>query len=275
MTTLRKEYRIVLPVTLSEYNIAQLYTVAEMSKSESTGDTSIEILENIDFDHEIYGKCRKTIKTMNLNSKVPSVIRKVLPSKALSLEEVAYNLFPKCVTTYTNKAFSSSSFKVTVESLHIDGNIYKENIFNKSIGEWKETKVEYIDISKTIVDTKYDPTVFRSEKKGIGPLVIQSRDGKDKSKNKEYKDWIEECVDKNIPLMTCYKYVTVEINYFGFGWLTKEVDRNIQKIFIGAHQKLFCDMDNWCDLTLEDIRQIEVTTKEELKKIVSENVSSK
>ena len=32
-----KEYRVILPMTVEEYNIAQLYAVAEASKNETGG----------------------------------------------------------------------------------------------------------------------------------------------------------------------------------------------------------------------------------------------
>ena len=40
------EYRIVLPLTVEEYHIGQLYGVAEMSKNETSGGEGIEILLN-------------------------------------------------------------------------------------------------------------------------------------------------------------------------------------------------------------------------------------
>ncbi|EJW04480.1 hypothetical protein EDEG_01297 [Edhazardia aedis USNM 41457] len=252
MTIIHKEYRIVMPITTQKYNICQLYTVAALSKSESTGDTSIKIVENKDYDHEVLGHCRKTHKILNLNSKVPYIIRKCMPSNdALKLVETAYNAYPKCSTTYTNKYFNENTFKMTVNSVHVDGVDFQDNINEMPANIWKNTKVDYIDIA---VDGEYEvkPSDYISQKAKIGPL---------------HKGWIEDFKKQNIPLMTCYKQVSIEINCFGLGWLVNEVEKQLRKIFATSHQQMFCQMDDWYDLTIEDIRKIEEETKKLLDNI--------
>ncbi|KAK9510294.1 hypothetical protein O3M35_005111 [Rhynocoris fuscipes] len=67
------------------------------------------------------------------------------------------------------------------------------------------------------------------------------------------------------PVMTCYKLVTVEFKWFG---LQSRIENFIQKserrLFTTFHRQLFCWMDRWYGLTMEDIRKIEEATKEEL-----------
>lgn len=41
-----KEYRVVLPMTVDQYQVAQLFSVAEASKSETGGGEGVEILKN-------------------------------------------------------------------------------------------------------------------------------------------------------------------------------------------------------------------------------------
>ena len=45
------EYRVPLPLEVTEYQVAQLYTVAEMSKKETHGDAGVEILINQPYEH--------------------------------------------------------------------------------------------------------------------------------------------------------------------------------------------------------------------------------
>uniref|UniRef100_A0A1B6LD53 Phosphatidylinositol transfer protein N-terminal domain-containing protein n=1 Tax=Graphocephala atropunctata TaxID=36148 RepID=A0A1B6LD53_9HEMI len=91
-----------------------------------------------------------------------------------------------------------------------------------------------------------DPTKFKSEKTGRGPLT---------------NSWTE-TVD---PVMTCYKLVSVEFKWFG---LQTRVENFIQKserrLFTVFHRQLFCWMDRWHGLTMADIRALEEKTKEEL-----------
>ncbi|PSN56764.1 Phosphatidylinositol transfer protein alpha isoform [Blattella germanica] len=117
----------------------------------------------------------------------------------------------------------------------------------------KHREVVHIDIANdpvTHADYKpdEDPTKFKSEKTGRGPLVGQ---------------WM----DKVNPVMTCYKLVTVEFKWFG---LQTRIENFIQKserrLFTNFHRQVFCWMDRWHGLTMEDIRAIEDKTKEELDK---------
>lgn len=95
-----------------------------------------------------------------------------------------------------------------------------------------------------------DPSKFKSQKTGRGPLV-----GKDWKHNVQ-------------PVMTCYKLVTCEFKWFG---LQTRVEGFIQKaerrLFTNFHRQVFCWIDRWYGLTMEDIRAIEDNTKEELDRV--------
>lgn len=116
----------------------------------------------------------------------------------------------------------------------------------------KAREVIHIDIANDpISNADYkedeDPTRFKSEKTGRGPLVG--------------KDWKREVK----PVMTCYKLVTCEFKWFG---LQSRVESFIQKaerrLFTNFHRQVFCWIDRWHGLTMEDIRALEDITKKEL-----------
>lgn len=44
-----KEFRVTLPLTVEEYQVAQLYSVAEVSKNNTGGGEGIEVLKNEPF----------------------------------------------------------------------------------------------------------------------------------------------------------------------------------------------------------------------------------
>ncbi|WAR01309.1 PIPuncharacterized [Mya arenaria] len=46
------EYRVIMPMTVDEYQVAQLYSVAEASKDNTGGGEGIEVLVNEPFDLE-------------------------------------------------------------------------------------------------------------------------------------------------------------------------------------------------------------------------------
>ncbi|KAJ6633223.1 Phosphatidylinositol transfer protein alpha isoform [Pseudolycoriella hygida] len=228
-----KEFRVTLPLTVEEYQVAQLYSVAEASKNETGGGEGIEVLKNEPFDKYPllggkYSSGQYTYKIYHLASKVPAFIRLLAPKGSLEIHEEAWNAYPYCRTVITVHELSAEKLK-SREVIHID-------IANDPIASADYKPLE-------------DPTKFKSEKTGRGPLVGN--------------EWM-----KNVdPVMTCYKLVTCEFKWFG---LQTKIESFIQKserrLFTTFHRQVFCWMDRWYGLTMDDIRAIEDKTKEELDK---------
>ncbi|XP_067615237.1 phosphatidylinositol transfer protein alpha isoform isoform X1 [Eurosta solidaginis] len=255
-----KEYRVTLPLTVEEYQVAQLYSVAEASKNETGGGEGIEVLKNEPFtDYPLlggkYNAGQYTYKIYHLASKVPAFIRLLAPKGSLEIHEEAWNAYPYCRTVITNPKFMKDGFRVSIDSFHMPndaGDI--QNVHELPPEKLKTREVVHIDIANdTVLPADYkpteDPTKFKSEKTGRGPLV-----GPNWKKN----------VD---PVMTCYKLVTCEFKWFG---LQTRIENFIQKserrLFTNFHRQVFCWMDRWHGLTMEDIRAIEEKVKEELDK---------
>ena len=47
-----KEYRIPLPISVSEYQVGQLYSVAEASKDNTGGGEGVEVVKNEPYEDE-------------------------------------------------------------------------------------------------------------------------------------------------------------------------------------------------------------------------------
>lgn len=74
--------------------------VAKYSAAESGGESGsdgVEILQNEPFENE-FGSGQYTHKIYHLASKLPSWLASLLPKNALTLEEEAWNTYPRCVT---------------------------------------------------------------------------------------------------------------------------------------------------------------------------------
>ncbi|XP_008938110.1 PREDICTED: phosphatidylinositol transfer protein beta isoform, partial [Merops nubicus] len=96
-----------------------------------------------------------------------------------------------------------------------------------------------------------DPALFQSVKTKRGPLG---------------PNWKKElATDEECPKMCAYKLVTIKFKWWG---LQNKVENFIQKqekrIFTNFHRQLFCWIDKWIDLTMEDIRRMEDETQKEL-----------
>lgn len=103
------------------------------------------------------------------------------------------------------------------------------------------------DGQKTEFDTVvYDPASTKSEKTGRGPLV---------------GDWIS----TTQPVMCAYKLAEIRFSMFGFQTKVENAIFNGQKnLLINFHKQVFCLLDSWHGMTVEDIRRFEDQTKMEL-----------
>ncbi|KAJ1905742.1 hypothetical protein IWQ60_012218 [Tieghemiomyces parasiticus] len=245
-----KEYRIVNNLTVEEYQVAQLYAVAQSSKNETGGGEGVEVQKNEPYDNE-HGKGQYTYKVYHLASRLPSFISKLAPASSLMLHEEAWNGYPHCKTVLTSP-FMGDKFKIVYETMHVADRGTNENALNAPKDVLKKRQVVKIDVANDKPD-KYkadeDPSIFKSEKTGRGPLK---------------GDWQKTCE----PVMTCYKLVTAEFVWFGLQTLVESfIHKAVHNLFINFHRQLFCWTDQWYGMTIEDIRALEAKTAQDLEEL--------
>ncbi|XP_013879131.1 phosphatidylinositol transfer protein alpha isoform isoform X1 [Austrofundulus limnaeus] len=237
------------------YQVGQLYAVAEASKSETGGGEGVEVLVNEPYEKD-GEKGQYTHKVYHLQSKVPQFVRMIAPKGSLEVHEKAWNAYPYCRTILTN-TYMKDKFMIKIETWHKPDMGNEENVHKLDENVWKNTEVINIDIAERscISDKDYkpeqDPAIFKSVKTGRGPLG---------------PDWQKELAQNpNCPHMCAYKLVTVEFKWMG---LQNKMESYIQKVekrlFTHFHRQLFCSIDKWVDLTMEDIRRMEDETQKEL-----------
>lgn len=258
-----KEFRVILPLTVEEYQVAQLYSVAIASKNETGGGEGIEVVANEPFTAKSgsqpkypllggqYDAGQFTHKIYHLASKVPSIVRWLAPSGSLEIHEEAWNAYPYCRTVVTNPGYMKEHFFIKIETMHLPDRGDTENAHNLSAEDLKKREVITIDIANDTVEARdyketEDPTKYHSLKTGRGPLQ---------------GDWKKSVT----PVMCCYKLVTAHFKWLG---LQDRVENFIQKserrIFTNFHRQLFCWTDEWFGMTMADIRDFEAKVKKEL-----------
>ncbi|XP_047450817.1 phosphatidylinositol transfer protein alpha isoform-like [Mugil cephalus] len=250
-----KEFRIVLPISVEEYQVGQLYSVAEASKSETGGGEGVEVLVNEPYEKD-GEKGQYTHKIYHLQSKVPGVIRVLAPKGSLEVHEKAWNAYPYCRTILTN-AYMKDKFMIKIETWHKPDMGDQDNVHGLEKNAWKDTEVIHIDIgdrnsiSAKDYNADLDPAIFKSEKTGRGPLT---------------PGWQNELANNpSCPHMCAYKLVTVEFKWTGLqGRMESFIQRVEKRLFNLFHRQLFCWIDKWIDLTMDDIRRMEEETKKEL-----------
>jgi hypothetical protein len=94
------EFRVVMPLSVEEYKIAQMYMVTKMQQQQTSGgaDEGVEVLVNEPFENEEFGKGQFTSKIYHLQSKLPSWLAAFAPLNSMLIEEEAWNAYPKCKT---------------------------------------------------------------------------------------------------------------------------------------------------------------------------------
>lgn len=254
-----KEFRVTLPMTVEEYQVAQLYSVAEASKNETGGGEGVEVIKNEPYEDIplLGGKFTKgqyTKKIYHLATKVPGIVRAIAPKNSLEIHEEAWNAYPYCKTVLTNPGYmGTDKFQICVETYHFADRGTSHNLHELPEDKLKLREIVHIDIANDqISNNDYkqdeDPTIYKSEKTGRGPLK---------------GNWMSSVE----PVMTCYKLVTVEFKWFGLQTKVESFIMNTQRrLFTNFHRQVFCWTDRWHGMTMEDIRRLEDETKDELEK---------
>ncbi|XP_070826757.1 phosphatidylinositol transfer protein alpha isoform-like [Chaetodon trifascialis] len=242
-------------VMLSMYQVGQLYAVAEASKNETGGGEGVEVISNEPYEKD-GEKGQFTHKIYHLQSKVPTFMRVLAPKGSLEVHEKAWNAYPYCRTILTNE-YMKDKFMIKIETWHKPDMGTQDNVHGLDQSTWDEVKVVDIDIADgSCISSKdykeeHDPTIFKSEKTGRGPL------------GPDWKKQLSENPD--CPHMCAYKLVTVEFKWMGLQNKVESLIHKVEKrLFTIFHRQLFCWMDKWIDLTMDDIRNMEEETKKEL-----------
>jgi hypothetical protein len=244
------EYRIPLPFTLEEWQKGQQYMIAKASLLETDGREGIEVLKDEPFQNDV-GKGNFTHKVFHLASKLPEWTKKIIPDSVLQIEEKSWNLFPYSKTVYRCPLFGDRC-KIIVETIHKadNGDTYNIHKLNRQI--LKERIVDLIDIAEDTVDKKFykpeeDPTLFESKKTKRGPLTYGWR-------------------FNTKPIICAYKLAIVEFNVPGFRKRGEKLIHDIIRgIYLRTHRQAFCWIDEWIDISLNDIKKMEEKLTKRLK----------
>lgn len=124
------EYRIPLPMTVDEFERAQLFMIAEKSLAATGKDGGVEWLSNEPFDNTdghwgvspITGvvvpqtRGQYTLKRYHLKSKLPAVVCATMPSSATHLVEESWNAFPHTRTVIVSPYFDYDKFHIVSEA---------------------------------------------------------------------------------------------------------------------------------------------------------------
>ncbi|KAM9219772.1 membrane-associated phosphatidylinositol transfer protein 1 isoform 2-T2 [Dugong dugon] len=245
-----KEYHILLPMSLDEYQVAQLYMIQKKSREESSGEGSgVEILANQPYTDGPGGSGQYTHKVYHVGSHIPGWFRALLPKAALQVEEESWNAYPYTRTRYTCPFVEK--FSIEIETYYLPDGGQQPNVFNLSGAERRQRILDTIDIVRDAVapgeyKAEEDPRLYRSVKTGRGPLA---------------DDWAQMAAQTG-PLMCAYKLCKVEFRYWGMQAKIEQFihDVGLRRVMLRAHRQAWCWQDEWTELSMADIRALEEET---------------
>ena len=222
-------------MTVEEYQVAQLFSVAEASKNETGGGEGIEVIKNEPYEDVplLNGKFTSgqyTYKHLHLGSKVPKLIKSVAP-KELVLHEQAWNAYPYCKSVYSIPGYDKDDFYIIVETYHLPDMGDQVNVHELDSMKLEKRVVVNIDIANDAVasadyKSDEDPKTFKSEKTGRGPLTG------------EWKSSVD-------PVMTAYKLVTIQFKWWGLQTLVENIiDRYEKRLFTNFHRQVSQDFSD-------------------------------
>ncbi|XP_026327190.1 cytoplasmic phosphatidylinositol transfer protein 1 [Hyposmocoma kahamanoa] len=238
---LTKEYRICMPITVEEYRIGQLYMIARHSFEQSSHGEGVEVVANEEVNDEVNGVGQFTEKRIHLSSHLPYWVQSMIP-KIFYVTEKAWNYYPYTVTEYTCSFIPK--FSISIQTRYENNNGTTENCLGLTPEELETREVDFIDIAYDEIKPHHykeaeDPKFFKSEKTGRGPLVEGWR-------------------DTQKPIMCCYKAVSVKFEVWGLQTRVEDyVQGAIREILLLGHRQAFVWMDDWYNMTIEDVREYE------------------
>ncbi|KAJ7424430.1 Cytoplasmic phosphatidylinositol transfer protein 1 [Willisornis vidua] len=203
------------------------------------------------------------------SGKLPSWARAVVP-KIFYVTEKAWNYYPYTITEQDSKAERVTAvhvsdleesvnnrlnladclkcsflpkFSIHIETKYEDNKGSNDSIFDKEAKDL-EREVCFIDIASDEIPERYykeseDPKYFKSQKTGRGQLK---------------EGWRE----THQPIMCSYKLVTVKFEVWGLQTRVEQfVHKVVRDILLIGHRQAFAWVDEWYDMTMDDVREYE------------------
>ena len=261
------EFRIILPTSLQQYKIGNLYMTAQRSKEETeqVQGEGIETITNEPFQNETESG-QYTYKIMHFKSRIPAFIRWALPDKYCHCHEKSWNSYPHYHTEYAVPGLGDN-FLMVIDSQHFayekNGKIPK-NALNLTKEELKKRKIVYLDIldSKPKPDKpEHDLHGFVCPEAGISnPLQGSPKNAKANEKNPPL--W---STTYDGEMMIAIKVVKFNFHWKGLQSITEKFAMNTfyHNLFLDTHRQLMRLADKWYPMSIDDVRAFENNIIEE------------
>ncbi len=268
------EFRIPMPLSLSEYEIGSFYTWLKTLASETGGGEGVKFLET-----EPYRDGHYRTRRYYLSKKAPPLIRRLLTALnkdlPLVLKEESWTTFPTTETVLTSPVLDKDKFYIRILTVvkKKDNGDSSDNVFALDEETLHDRTVEEIDIADIIdvLPSDYsvteDPTLFRSKTRGY--------DGR--RRGPVERGWFKSKILYSGPMIMVYKLVTCLFGEDEAAPATiterrflDEARRHViedyiqetaRRILAAMHRRTFCWFDKWSGLSMRQLLDMEKIIK--------------
>jgi hypothetical protein len=258
------EFRVFVPLRVEQCDISCCYISFKRS-AEAKGESSsegLEYLESTNYENEKESG-RFTHKVLHLKSRVPAIIRWVIPDKYLHIHERSYNAFPHYLTEYEMPGMGED-FILSTDTHHFEyklGDKIPENSSDLNEEELKIRKISYLDIlNGPVEDEELLINGFSYPPCGINELKCDEKpdDSKPPGWLKNYKG----------PITLIIKTVKFHFKWTGVQTAVEAFVMNsvMPSTFMDNHRAMVKWAPEWEKLTLDDVTRMEQEKQEEDKK---------
>ncbi|KAK8812222.1 hypothetical protein WA158_007456 [Blastocystis sp. Blastoise] len=192
-------------------------------------------------------------KVTDMASMYPAFVIACVPGHQLTCEEECYTSLPYIEAWSSSKLVGTDRFTCKIKTLFKDDLGTEDNVFNLSEDELEKRSIEFRDINQHHSTEKVNPVLdiknFKCTKRGFGPLP---------------EDWIENsCIPSKC---TMYRLIDIKFNLLGLSTIISTLLSNQHKQYEPEIARdMVRTMDEWIDMTDEDIKRIETECRETLK----------
>ncbi|KAF8683779.1 hypothetical protein HU200_044712 [Digitaria exilis] len=253
--------RIVMPLSMEEYEIGLSYTIMEMEQQNTNSKEGVEVLQQVPFEDEKLGKGQLTSKVYHLQrpkwivrfhlrshnfgllpfctkvttatmcSKIPSWMKGFAPASALTVHEDSWCAFPKSRT---------------------DDQCSKHRPDNLQVAKNRTRP------SSEGMDGMRSCRLFSN---------LNQYSHRQETKQKPH-DALCSFQDSCRPVMTTYKLVIMDAPIWGLGERLEDfIIAGERALFLACHRLCFAWIDEWYGMTVDQIREMERQTEMLLKTV--------
>ena len=238
-----REYRILMPLSVSEYKKGQRYMIARAQLEAGFEGDRVELVGAEPCQHAKFGAGIHQEKRYHLARHLPFWAQKFLPTEPFYVTENSWNYYPR----YNETNFTchlSNRISVEVQTTYQDDAGNTDNALNLTPEELAVREVVYLDLvydemSNATKEAACSLKGFKSEKIDRGPFA---------------PDWPH----SSSPVMCSYKVIRVNVNVFGFQTIGEStIHGKLRDVLLQGHKEAVLWLDEWYDITEGELVELE------------------